>query len=208
MLSLAFAATASAAESTETAAAGPLRTSWFPDEPQLTPELLEEPGGFAQNFEVEVKGQVYAQPLVSAGTLFVATEDDWIYGIDAHTGAVRWERKLGVPWNAADIGCEDLSPHIGVTGTPVIDPATNTAYLFAKSYEGSEESGPPIWKMHAIDLATGDDRPGFPVTIEGPAKNLAGTSFEPTHQMQRPGLLLMNGVVYAGFGGHCDYAPF
>ncbi|MGN6256897.1 MAG: InlB B-repeat-containing protein [Solirubrobacterales bacterium] len=198
---------AAAAEPPVTAASESLRTSWYPDEPQLTPQLLEEPGGFEQNFKVPVQGQVYAQPLVSGGTLFVATEDDRIYGIDAHTGEVRWERKLGVPWNSADIGCEDLAPHVGVTGTPVIDPNTNTAYLFAKSYVGAEESGPAVWKMHAIDLATGEDRSGFPVTIEGPAENLPVT-FNPTQQLERPALLLMNGVVYAGFGGHCDITPF
>lgn len=208
MLALVFTTMASAAESSETAAAGSLRTSWFPDEPQLTPQLLEEPGGFEQNFEVPVQGQVYAQPLVSGGTLFVATEDDRIYGFDAHTGEPLWERTLGVPWNSGDIGCEDLYPHVGVTGTPVIDPSTNTAYLFAKSYEGAEESGPATWKMHAIDLATGEDRAGFPVTISGEAENLPETTFNPTHQLQRPALLLMNGVVYAGFGGHCDITPF
>lgn len=205
---LLVASTAAGAESSVTAAGGSLRTSWYPDEPRLTPQLLEEEGAFAQNFKVPVQGQIYAQPLVSAGTLFVATEDDRIYGFDSQTGEVRWERKIGVPWNSEDIGCEDLAPHVGVTGTPVIDPNTNTAYLFAKSYAGEEESGPVVWKMHAIDLATGEDRAGFPVTIEGAAENLLGTTFEPIHQLQRPALLLMNGVVYAGFGGHCDITPF
>lgn len=200
--------TASATEPPVTAASESLRTSWYPDEPRLTPQLLQEEGAFAQNFEVPVQGQVYAQPLVSEGTLFVATEDDRIYGIDAQTGEVRWERKVGVPWNSADIGCEDLAPHVGVTGTPVIDPNTNTAYFFAKSYEGEEEAGPPIWKMHAVDLSTGNERAGFPVTIQGEAENLPETTFDPTHELQRPALLLMNGVVYAGFGGHCDITPF
>jgi iron transport multicopper oxidase len=203
---LIFAAPAFATELPVTAAAESLRTSWYPDEPHLTPQLLEEEGGFAQNFEVPVQGQVYAQLLVSAGTLFVATEDNWIYGIDSETGEVRWERNVGIPWNSADIGCEDLAPHVGVTGTPVIDPSTNTAYFFAKGYETSE-SGPAEWKLHAVDLATGDERAGFPVTIAGEAENLPVT-FDPTHQLQRPALLLMNGVVYAGFGGHCDITPF
>lgn len=189
-----------------TAASEGLRTSWYPDQPQLIPQLLEEEGGFAQNFEVEVEGQVYAQPLVSAGTLFVATEDNRIYGIDAETGDVRWERSLGVPWNSGDIECGDLAPHVGVTGTPVIDPATDTAYFFSKTY-ASGESGPAEWRMHAVDLANGAERAGFPVTIAGEAENLP-VSFDPTHQLQRPALLLMNGVVYAGFGGHCDISPF
>jgi iron transport multicopper oxidase len=203
---LIFATAAAAAEAPVTAASESLRTSWYPDQPQLTPQLLEEEGGFAQNFEVPVQGQIYAQPLVSAGTLFVATEDNWIYGIDSQSGAVEWERNVGTPWNSGDIGCEDLFPHVGVTGTPVIDPTTNTAYFFSKTY-ASGASGPAKWNMHAVDLATGNERSGFPVTIAGEAENLPVT-FDPTHQLQRPGLLLMNGVVYAGFGGHCDISPF
>jgi outer membrane protein assembly factor BamB len=203
---LIFAAPALASGLPVTAASESLRTSWYPDEPQLTPQLLEGEGGFGQNFEVPVQGQIYAQPLVSAGTLLVATEDNLVYGIDSETGEVRWHRSLGTPWNSADIGCEDLAPHVGVTGTPVIDPSTNTAYLFAKGYE-SGESGPAEWQLHALDLASGDERPGFPVTVAGDAENLP-VSFDPTQQLQRPALLLMNGVVYAGFGGHCDTSPF
>jgi outer membrane protein assembly factor BamB len=198
---------ASASEAPVTAASESLRTAWYPDEAQLTPQLLEEEEGFAQNFDVSVKGQVYAQPLVSAGTLFVATEGNWIYGIDSETGEVRWERNLGTPWNSADIGCGDLAPHVGVTGSPVIDPDTNTAYFFSKTYK-TGVSGPAKWLMHAVDLATGGERAGFPVAIAGEAENLPPLSFEPTHQLQRPALMLMNGVVYAGFGGHCDLPPF
>ncbi|MDX6604176.1 MAG: hypothetical protein QOF23_685, partial [Solirubrobacterales bacterium] len=65
-----------------TAAADSLRTAWYPDEPQLTPQLLEG-GGFGQDFNTSVQGQVYAQPLVSGRTLLVATEDNRIYGIDS-----------------------------------------------------------------------------------------------------------------------------
>ena len=197
---------ASATEPPVTAAAEALRTGWYPDEPQLTPQLLAEEGAFAQNFEVPVQGQVYAQPLVSGNTLFVASEDNWIYGINAQSGEVRWKRNVGVPWNSEDLGCGDLAPHVGVTGTPVIDPNTNTAYFFSKTYEAGE-SGPAEWKMHAVDLATGSERSGFPVAIKGEAENLPVT-FEPTHQLERPALLLMNGVVYAGFGSHCDFSPF
>ena len=196
----------SSAQPPVTAAAGPLRTSWYPDEPRLTPALLEG-GGFARNFETPVQGQVYAQPLVSGGTLLTATEDDWIYGVDARSGEVEWERSVGTPWNSADIGCGDLEPHVGITGTPVIDPNTNTAYFFAKSY-ASGETGSAEWKMHAVDLAGGAEKPGFPVTISGEAQNLPGLAFDPTQLLQRPALLLMNGVVYAGFGSHCDVEPF
>lgn len=205
-LGLICATSAFATEPPVTAAAGPSRTAWYPDEPRLTPQLLEG-GGFGRNFETAVRGQVYAQPLVFGHTLLAATEDNWIYGIDSRSGEVEWERSVGTPWNSADIGCGDLAPHVGITGTPVIDPNTDIAYFFAKGY-ASGESGPAIWKMHAVDLASGGEEPGFPVTISGEAENLPGLGFDPTQQLQRPALLLMNGVVYAGFGSLCDTDPF
>jgi outer membrane protein assembly factor BamB len=206
-LTLAWAQSASAEDSV-TAAADSLRTSWYPDEAHLTPQLLEASGGFDRNFSTPVQGQVYAQPLSFEHTLFTATENDWIYGIDSQSGEVKWERSVGTPWNSADIGCGDLAPHVGITGTPVIDPKTNTVYFFAKSYVSATQSGPAVWKMHAVDLANGEERQGFPVTISGEAQNLPGLVFNPTQLLQRPALLLMNGVVYAGFGSHCDTAPF
>ena len=128
------AAPASAADEPVTAAADSLRTGWYPENGQLTPQLLEEKGGFGRNFDTPVQGQVYAQPLVFGHTLLAATEDNWIYGIDPQSGAIRWSRKVGTPWNSADIGCTDLEPRVGITGTPVIDPETNVAYFFSKAY--------------------------------------------------------------------------
>ncbi len=203
---LTHAVPASAADEPVTAAADSLRTGWYPDEGQLTPQLLRA-GDFGSLFDTTVRGQVYAQPLVSGDTLLAATEDDWIYGIDPRSGAIRWQRNVGIPFNSADIGCTDLEPHVGITGTPVIDATTNTAYFFAKSY-ATGDSGPAIWSMHAVDLSNGEEEPGFPVRISGEAQNLAGVDFDPTQQLQRPALLLMNGVVYAAFGSHCDIQPY
>ncbi len=189
------------------AGADSLRTGWYPDEAQLTPQLLEG-GGFGPIFDTPVKGQVYAQPLVSGNTLLAATQDNWIYGIDPQSGAIQWERNVGTPWNSADLaGCSNPGPHVGITGTPVIDPATNTAYFFAKTYK-SGESGQALWSMHAVSMKNGEEEPGFPVVIpEEEADNLPVT-FEPTQLLERPALLLLNGVVYAGFGSLCDKPPF
>ncbi|MGA8744680.1 MAG: hypothetical protein WB507_02300 [Solirubrobacterales bacterium] len=204
---LAIAAQSAAAAEPVTEAGNSLRTGWYPENPQLTPQLLEETGGFARNFDTPVQGQVYAQPLVFGHTLLAATEDDWIYGIDPQNGAIQWSRKVGTPWNSADIGCTDLEPRVGITGTPVIDPNTNVAYFFSKSY-AKGESGPALWKMHAVNLSNGDEETGFPVTISGEAQNLPGVEFNPTQQLQRPALLQMNGVIYAAFGSHCDIQPY
>lgn len=188
----------------------PLRSGWYPDQPGLNPSAGGE-CAFGELWSKPVDGQVYAAPLVDPGagpngTLLVATETNRVYGFDAVTGQELWQRAdLGPPWNPADLEqpCNDLIPWVGITSTPAIDAATHTAYLFSKTYE-SGTSGPAQWKAHAIDVATGNERPNFPVVIQGPADNDPTATFEATHHLQRPGLLLMNGVVYAAFGGHCD----
>jgi hypothetical protein len=183
-----------------------LRTGWYPDQPRLSPAVVGG-GTFGQLFSTPIAGQVYAQPLLSQGTLFVATESNDVYGLDPDSGAVRWTRNLHAGWRASDLGCGDLTPTIGVTGTPVIDRASNVAYLFAKTY-ASGTAGPAAWYAHAINVATGAEQAGFPVAIQGTASNDATQTFDATHEMQRSGLLLMDGVVYAGFGSHCDAGPW
>ena len=90
-----------------TGAADNLRTGWYPDEPSLTPALLSG-GGFKQVFMASLEGQIYAQPLVADGTLLAVTEDDRAYGLNPVTGAVRWEKSLGEPFESEEIGCTDL----------------------------------------------------------------------------------------------------
>jgi hypothetical protein len=191
----------------------PLRSGWYPDQPGLNPSA----GGqcaFGELWASQVDGQVYAAPLVEPdvgpnGTLLVATETNNIYGFDAVTGQQLWTRNLGPAWNPADLdpNCLDLVPSVGITSTPAIDSATNTAYLVRKTYANGT-SGPPAHYAHAIDLTNGAEKPNFPVLLEGAADNDPTATFDPTRQLQRPGLLLMNGVVYAAFGGHCDIPPY
>lgn len=202
---LSSAAVAAGAEPV-TASNDALRTSWYPDEPGLSPAVVAG-GSFGQIFETPVQGQVYAQPLVSDGTLLVVTEDDWVYGLDPQSGAVKWSKEVGTPFEASEIpGCTDLTPNVGITGTPVIDPETGLAYFFAKTYSAVPKV--PIWQMHAVSMSTGQEAPGFPVTIGGKAENDASIEFDAKQELQRPALLLMNGVVYAGFGSHCDTRPY
>ncbi len=183
-----------------------LRTGWYPNSSAITPQLVSG-GTFGKLWSSPVEGSVYAQPLLDNGTLLVATEADKVYGLDPSTGSAKWEKSLGTPWNPSDISCADLTPTIGVTGTPVIDPATNVAYFTHKTY-ASGTSGPARWFMDAIEVSTGAERPGFPVELSGSAQNAPARSFSPTTELQRPGLLLMEGVVYAAFGAHCDRQPW
>ncbi len=179
-----------------------LRTGWYPNEPSITPELLSG-GTFGRLWSTPVKGQVYAQPLLDDGTLLIATEENNVYGLNPATGAQRWSENLGEPWDPEEISCADLAPKVGVTATPVIDPETNVAYMTYKTYPtpGSE----PEWFMDAVSVATGARQPGFPVPLSGAAQNAPSQVFHPRTQLQRPGLLLMEGVVYAAFGSDCDH---
>ena len=183
------------------------RTGWYPDETNLSPALVSG-GTFGQLFDTSVNGAVYGQPLVDDGQLLVDTENNYAYGLDPVSGAILWTRQFGSPPLASAIGCADLAPTMGITGTPVVDQATNTEYLVDDEYI-SGDSGPQADYMHALNLAAnGAEEPGFPVQIAGTAQNNSSFTFNPTYELQRPGLLLMNGVVYAAFGAHCDEPPW
>ena len=205
-LALALACVGVAAAAIVTNSGDDLRTGWYPEASSITPQLVSG-GTFGQLWSAPVEGQVYAQPLLSNGTLLVATEADQAYGLDPTTGGLKWSKALGTPWKAADIGCGDLTPTIGVTATPVIDQSTGVAYMTHKTY-ASGNSGPAKWFMDAIEMSSGAEKPGFPVELAGTAQNDAGESFQPTTELQRPGLLLMEGVVYAAFGSDCDIKPY
>ncbi len=204
VLALACAGTAAAVVVTNSSE--DLRTGWYPEASSITPQLVGS-GTFGQMWSSPVTGQVYAQPLLANGTLLVATEENDIYGFDPSSGAQRWSRALGTAWKSADIECGDLAPKIGVTSTPVVDEATGIAYLTHKTYV-SGSSGEARWYMDAVSMSTGAEQPGFPVELSGTAQNDPEQKFSPTTQLQRPGLLLLEGVVYAGFGSDCDFTPY
>ncbi|MDQ1381853.1 MAG: hypothetical protein QOJ71_2572 [Actinomycetota bacterium] len=206
MSSLVFAPQSSAKADVTTNNHDAARTGWYPDQPGLSPAVVGG-GSFGQEFSAVVDGQVYAQPVLAGGTLLVATQNNKVYGLDPNTGAQRWVRALGTPWNTADIGCGDVNPHVGVMSTPTVDLTTSTAYLTNKTYVNGT-SGTAMWLMHAIDVGSGAERSGFPVVIRGLAQNAPTKAFMPTTQLQRPGLLAMNGVVYAAFGSACDVSPW
>lgn len=185
-----------------------LRDGWYPDQPRLTPDKVAA-SDFGNLFKVPVDGSVYAQPLVLGTSVVVATERNKVYALDSETGAVKWHVDLGTPFPYTLIGwgCGDLTPDLGVTSTPVIDTATNTIYLTHKTY-ASGSTTQAAYYMDALDASTGAQRAGFPRLLSGTAQNAPGQTFFATNELQRPGLLLLDGVVYAGFGGHCDITPY
>ena len=190
-----------------------LRDGWDDDEPDLLPANVTA-SDFGPLFTTPVTGQVYAQPLIvkqsadSTGTLIVATEDDDVYGMNPVSGAIEWTDELGIPWSASVLGCGDLTPDIGVTSTPVYDPSSNTVYVMAKEAPDGADSTDPVWRLHALDASTGAERSGWPVPIGGHPDNDLGETFNSETEAQRPGLLLLDGVVYAGFASYCDHEPY
>jgi len=186
-----------------------LRTGWYPNQPALAPGAVGAPD-WGQLFVTPLDGQIYAQPLLANGVVLVVTETNHLYTLDPNTGAILQQRALEPAWNAADLGCPDLAPKVGITGTPVIDtrdPSNVTAYFVTKSYQAGT-SGPAVAWMHAVDIPTLAERPSFPVQIQGNADNQSGVSFDATYQIQRPGMLMLGDTVYAAFAGHCDIGTY
>jgi len=166
---------------------------------------------FGLSWTSSVDGWVDAQPLyMNALTVngaphnlvFIATANDSVYAFDADTGAQLWQVSL-IPAGATAVVSSTVgftsTPQIGILGTPVIDPSTNTMYVVA---ETSEQSGTYFpHRLHALDLATGSEKFGGPVLVNHP-------QMAPTHKLQRTGLTLANGNVYVGIGSMQDMQPY
>ena len=87
-------------------------------------------------------GQVYGEPLEATGRVFVATENDTMYALAANTGAVLWSTHVGTPVPSGDLPCGDISPTVGITGTPVVDVARGE--IFAVADELSRQCARPL----------------------------------------------------------------
>ncbi len=139
-------------------------------------------------------GEVYAQPLVYGAYVYVATENDTIYKLDAASGAVVWSSHLATPESASAAPCGDIDPSIGITGTPVIDTATNRIYAVG----AVSAAGAVHHELFALDLNTGQSVAGFPTTVDPPFPS-GGSA---VNQLQRPGLALDGNRVLIGYGGN------
>jgi hypothetical protein len=193
---------------------------------------------FGKLFSQEVDGAVYAQPLLLSGVsvagrgihdvVFVATEHDSVYAFDADdasgdNASPLWHVSFlisespGVTVSSVssqDVSCADLSPEIGITGTPVIDPSTGTLYVVAKTKEVISSGTTYVQRLHALDVSTGAEKFSGPVILQASVPGLGqGSSegqvaFDPLKANNRPALLLVNGVVYLAFASHCDVGPY
>ncbi len=203
------------------------RTGWNPHETTLTAAAVRR--SFRRSFVLPVDGQIYAQPLVVSGVaiagkgardvVYVATEGASVYAFDAASAAPPlWHRRL-VPVGEAPVapsdvrGCGNIAPQIGITGTPIIERATETLYAVAKT---KSHDGTVIHqRLHALDIRSGADRPGSPIEIEavvaGQGAGHDGQGhihFDPRWHSNRPALLSTGQFLYLGFGSHCDFGPY
>ena len=169
---------------------------------------------FKKLFIRSVDGNIYSQPLYVANLLigtsyqnvvYVATEHDSVYAFnaDGNTTSPIWKRNfLGTNITTVPRASNSLiSPEIGITGTPVIDPSSKTLFVLATTVE----SGVQKHKLHALSLTTGAEKYGGPVTISG---SYGGLTFAAPRHLQRPALLLVNGEVIICFGSHGDSLPY
>jgi HYDIN/CFA65/VesB-like, Ig-like domain len=209
--------TAVARADDQTVALNTMRTGWDSNESAMTPALVKTFTA-APRFSRTVSGQVYAQPLVidSLNMVIVATENDWVYGIQATgtgAGTILWSKQIGKPFDiAADTNfakCTDLVPNIGVTGTPAYsDPAaggTGKVYMFATVMTGSPSRAHTY--MFGID-PTNHGNIVQATRIQGSPTNDSHITFNSTMQMSRPGVLLSGGAVWGAFASHCDHKPY
>ena len=136
-----------------------------------------------------VDGQIYGEPLVYAGRVYVATENDTVYALSAATGAVAWSAALGAPVAARSLPCGDIMPTVGITGTPVIDPARNEIFVVADE----EVGGKPAHTL--VGLSTDSGKIELSQDVDPPGADTAAL-------LQRTGLTLDAGQVVFGFGGN------
>jgi hypothetical protein len=189
------------------------RTGWNSTETALTPSTVSA-STFGLLAKVTIDDQVDAIPLIVTGVnitagsnqgthdvAYVASENDTVYAIDATAGTVLLTQSLGKPV-FAPLGCNNNGPHVGINSTPVIDSSSNTLYVVAYT---QDKSG-PAYRMHALDLGSlADKMPPVIITASHTLSDGSSFNFNASYQRQRPGLLLANGNVYAGFGSFCDY---
>ncbi len=198
----------------------------------LTPGNVSA-GTFGKLASCAVDGAIYSQPLWVANltvngaphnVVFVTTQHDSLFAFDGDSISCTplWSISLidaahggtggetSVPNTLVGVGYGDIQPEIGVTGTPVIDAASDTLYVVSKSVN----SGQTIFyqRLHAIDITTGNEKSGAPAliagTVQGTGDGSGTVTFNTKQQNQRGGLALVNGTVYIIWSSHEDSSPW
>lgn len=217
------------------------RTGLNPNESILNPSNVNS-STFGLLFSLPVDGQVYAQPLYLSNVsipgkgvhnvLYVATQHNTVYAFDADSnqGANAqplWKVNLGPSMPSTDSYTDDITPEVGITGTPVIAkgmPGGPWLYVVAKTKTTDPKTGAVNYavKLHALNCATGAQPVGSPNPI---TRTIAGTgegsvsgslAFQPRIQHQRAALNFVpasatNGnknLIVITFASHGDNGPY
>jgi hypothetical protein len=179
----------------------------------LTPSSVNT-RDFGKLFSRTVDGDVFAQPLYvpslaipgvgRRNVVFAATEHDSVYAFDVNGkhDAPLWKTSFVDPQHGTttlteqDVLCPFITPEVGITPTPVIDAASRTMYVLART----NEHGVFVQKLHALDITNGKEKPGSPVvisaTVQGSGDGAVGgkISFDPLRENPRAALLLVGGA--------------
>jgi hypothetical protein len=200
------------------------RTGANVNETTLTPANVSAAGSFGAKGKWTVDATMQAQPLYMAGVeidgaqhnvLFVATENDSVYALDADVpGKTLWKRSFLTSTSTIGQGFTGgrtaLGANVGITGTPVIDPATNRLYVLTRNTEGTNQ----VWRIRCISILDGTDEVAPTIVAGSVPGNGAGNDgagnvpFNSMTQNQRPALLLQGGVVYVAFASFSDNDPY
>jgi hypothetical protein len=183
---------------------------------------------FGKLFSYPVDDQVFAQPLYVSNVpfpgagkhnaVYVATESNTVYAFDADSGgkAPFWQKSL-MPAGAKPVdGTKTggiggpITPNVGITGTPVIDGSSGTLFVVSVTQESSGQ----VHRLHALDIATGNEKFGGPKVITaqvsgtGLGSSNGKITFDPTLEIQRCALTLSNGVVYIAWASYQDFGNY
>jgi len=195
-----------------------LRTGWDQNESVLNANTVQHVVS-GERFELTsfttLDDQVDTQPLIVTNetitgkgvhnVVYVETENNSIYAIDANTGQILLGRNLGapVPISALPGGCNNNANNVGIGGTPVIDSANNLMYVISYTYTANVQK----YVLHEINLSTlADVVPKILVSASARLNNSQRYYFNQAVSRQRAALLLANGNVYAAFASFCDVA--
>ena len=191
-----------------------------------TANVSEAKFGLLGSFAVD--GKVDAQPLYlsnvaipnlgNKNVLYVVTEHDSVFAFDADsvngsTTAFLWMKSLlqASETSSDDRNCNQVTPEIGITSTPVIDRTRNAIYIIAVS---KTSTGTYVHRIHALNLTTGNELFGGPIVItatypgSGSNSSNGTVTFDPAQYNERAGLLEVGGTIYTTWGSHCDDGPY
>jgi hypothetical protein len=200
-----------------------LRTAWNASEPYLNVANVNQ-AGFGKLFSRQLDGWVYAQPLFmqgltipghgAANVVFVCTANNTVYAFDADSASVSapyWSANLGPADNTPNrLGSPNSEPLLGIISTPVIVPAKHALYVAA----ATRENGHRVYRLHALDIATGKEKFGGPVVIKGQVHGTSSgavngmVAFDPDFHLIRASLAATANTVYAATAGTRDTEPF